>query len=97
VSVVSLPDLIQSVALLVLAAAFFVLAWRGLRRLEARVGQVHVTAEAVNRAVNNVGVGEPTLRQVVVGIGERLDRHVVDTTLRLEQIEELVTRPRGAA
>lgn len=93
----SLPDLIQSLALLVLALAFFVLAWRGLRRLEARVGAVHVTAEAVNRAVNNVGEGEPTLRQVVVGIGERLDRHVADSSARLDQIEDLITRPRGAA
>lgn len=97
VSVVSLPDILQSLALLVLAVAFFVLVWRGVRRLEARIGQVHVVAEAVNSAVNNVGAGEPTLRQVVVSISDRLDRHVHTTGARLDQIEELITRPKGAA
>lgn len=97
-SVVSIPDLLQSAAVLVMACAFFVLAWRGVRRLEARIGQVHVVADAVNAAVNNVGSDSPTLRQVVVGIGDKLDRHVVDTQQRLDQIEELITRPkRGAA
>lgn len=80
------PPIIGTVALLVIAV-------KGFKRIEAKVGSVYVTAEAVNRAVNNVPEGSPTLRQVVCDIAERLDEHIHDTTDRLDRIEEHITHP----
>lgn len=89
----NLPSILQSAALLVLAVAVLVIAVRGFKRLEASIGRVRVVADAVNAAVNNVGDGEPTLRQVVVGIDQRLQQH----DRRLDRIEDHITRPKGGS
>lgn len=89
--------LIQACALLVLAVALLVGVIRGMRRLSVAIGNVHVVAEEVNRAVNNVGKDAPTLVQRVTRIADRLDEHVVETNVRLDRIEDHITKPRKAA
>jgi hypothetical protein len=91
----ALASVIQAIAFVIVATALLVIAIRGFRRVEASIGKVHVVADAVNAAVNNVGDGEPTLRQVVVGIDERLCRHITDTGARLDRIEDHITKPKG--
>jgi len=88
-----LAEIIYATAAFIVAVGFLIGVIRGYRRLEAKVGKVHLVAEAVNAAVNNVQPGEPSLRNVVVGIGERLDLHVLDTNQRLEKIEDHLTNP----
>lgn len=89
----NLDNLISSGPNLIIAISLLIIAIRGFRRLEAKVGGVHIVAEQVNKAVNNVGDGEPTLRNVVVQIGQRLDTHISESNVRLERIEEYITRP----
>lgn len=89
-----IADILQAASTLVAAIALLVIAIRGFRRLEAKVGNVHVVAEQVNAAVNNVGEGHPTLRNVVVKIGERLDEHIAESSARLDRIEDHITKPK---
>ena len=89
--------LIQAVALLVMAVALLVGVVRGVRRLSVAIGKVHVVAEEVNRAVNHVEPGSPTLVQKVTKIGDRLEEHVAETNVRLDRIEDHITKPRKAA
>jgi len=89
-----IADILSAAGTFILAVAILVIAIKGFRRLEAKVGNVHVVAEQVNAAVNNVGVDQPTLRNMVVKIGERLDDHVVETNSRLDRIEDHITKPR---
>lgn len=80
--------------MLIVATALLVLVIKGFKRLEAKVGNVHLVAEQVNAAVNNVGVDQPTLRNVVVKISEKLDDHIVETGARLDRIEDYITKPK---
>lgn len=94
-------DALRSLPQVLLAAAVLVVAIRGFKRLEAKVGSVQVdveqvghTADAVNRSVNCVGDDQPTLRNVVVRVQQSLDEHIVETHQRLERIEDHLTQPR---
>lgn len=93
-------EALRIVPQLLIALALFIVAVRGFRRLEARMGNIHIdveqvghTADAVNRAVNNVGDGEPTLRNVVVQMSHKLEAHVIESNSRLDRIEEHLTKP----
>lgn len=88
-----MADILTSTAAVIVSVAILVTALKGFRRLEASVGSVQFTAEAVNRAVNNVAPDEPTLRQLVQVLGIKLDDHIVDTNKRLDRIEDHITNP----
>lgn len=97
----TISDALSKLPEVLLALAVLVVAIRGFKRLEAKVGSVHVdveqmshTADAVNRAVNNVGDDQPTLRTVIVGMQHALDSHIADTNQRLDRIEDHLTQPR---
>lgn len=77
----------MSSAAVILSISVLVMAFKGFKRLEANVGQVKIVAEQVNKAVNNVGPNEPTLRSIVNGMSHKLEAHVDDTDLRLTRIE----------
>lgn len=94
-------EALRSLPQVLLAAAVLVVAIRGFKRLEAKVGSVQVdveqvghTADAVNRAVNCVGDDQPTLRTVVVRVQQSLDDHITETNQRLDRIEDHLTQPR---
>lgn len=93
-------EALRIVPQLLIALALFIVAVRGFRRLEARMGNIHIdveqvshTTDAVNRAVNNAGDGEPTLRNVVVTMNQKLESHILDSNVRLDRIEEHLTKP----
>jgi hypothetical protein len=86
-------DVLKVVPEILITLALLIIAIRGFRRIEAKVGSVHVTAEAVNRAVNNVPADSPTLRQMVCDISSRLEEHITQTNDRFDKIEEHITNP----
>jgi len=91
-----IPGLLTSIATLIGALALLTAAVRGFRRLEAKVGSVHLVAEQVNNSVNNVEQGHPTLRKIVESISEKLEHHITESSARLDRIEEHITRPTGS-
>ena len=93
IAATNIVELISASSSVLVALAILVMAIRGFRRLEAKVGGVHVVAEQVNRSVNNVLPGEKPLRAVVNDMAARLDEHVVESNVRLTRIEEHLTKP----
>lgn len=96
----TLVEIMRAAPAPIIAVAVLVIAVRGFRRLEAKVGgvtvqvdQVATTTDAVNRAVNNVRPDEPTLRTLVVDMKRELCAHVDSTNERLVRIEEHLTNP----
>jgi hypothetical protein len=75
------------------ALALLIIAIRGFRRLEAKVGSVHLVAEQVNKSVNHVGDGEQTLRETVCQIHTTLTDYIVRSNERFDKIEEHLTKP----
>jgi hypothetical protein len=75
------------------ALALLIIAVRGFRRLEAKVGSVHVVAEQVNKSVNHIGDGEPSLRETVDQIHTTLADYIVKSNERFDKIEEHLTKP----
>jgi hypothetical protein len=90
----NVADILMSTAAVILSVAVLVMAFKGFKKLEANVGQVKIVAEAVNKAVNNVGPTEPTLRSMVQSIGTRLDLHISETDVRLGRIENEIVKKR---
>lgn len=89
-----LAEVIQSAAFLVVAIAILIAVVRGVRRLSIAIGRVHLVAEEVNRAVNNVSPGTPRLVERVADIGDKLDQHIRETHGRFDRLEDFVTQPR---
>jgi hypothetical protein len=96
----TLIEVLRVAPAVLVALAVLVIALRGFRRLEARMGSLHVdveqvshTADAVNRAVNCVGDDQPTLRNMVVMVRDQLADHISSTDDRLSRIEEHLTHP----
>lgn len=93
--------LLGSVAALILALAIAVaIIRRQFSNISAEVGQVKLTAEAVNRAVNNVPHGEASLLDRVGHLHSKVDSFMAETDEwrgavddRLGRIEEYLTNP----
>lgn len=97
----TLVEILARAPAVIVAVAVLVVALRGFRRLEARMGNLHVgveqieqTTTAVNRAVNCVPESQPTLRTLVGDIHQQLAEHIEHTDRRLVRIEEHLTSPK---
>jgi uncharacterized protein YoxC len=94
--------LIAAIALLVVS----VTAWAARKRLQhigAELGNVKLSADAVNRAVNNVPHGAPSLLDKIDGLHRKVDSFMSETDEwrttvddRLVRIEDHITRPAAA-
>jgi uncharacterized protein YoxC len=95
--------LLGSVALIIFAVAIAVaIIRRQFSSLSADLHGVKLTAEAVNRAVNNVPHGEPSLLDRVGQLHSKVDSFMAETddwrvTVddRLVRIEDYLTNPPG--
>jgi uncharacterized protein YoxC len=93
--------LVGAVAALILAMAVAVaIVRRQFTRLDAKVGDLHVTAEAVNKAVNNVPHGAKSLLDKIDDLHSKQDSFIAETEEwrqtvddRLTRIEDHITRP----
>lgn len=75
------------IAAIITAFAALTAAWKSGGAKKAALG-AQVEATAANKAVNNVGSDEPTLRELVVGIAEDLG----ELKQRLTTVEAVVQR-----
>jgi len=79
----------------VIASTILLLVWKLERNLTARVGNIELTVDQVNKQVNHVDdpESEPTLRELVSAIHEQLTdtrTHVAENTRSLARVERRV-------
>jgi uncharacterized protein YoxC len=97
--VAEFAGLIGAVGFLVLCGVAWSIRKR-LSHISTEVAGVKVTAEAVNKAVNNVPHGAPSLLDHVNTLHDKFDQFADDTNVwrgsvdgRLDRIEDHITRP----